>query len=245
MTSDPTLTESSSQPPSKGPGTPRTGASAPRRRPAPAWGALLSKYALVLLWLLMIGAFALVLPAGVSMGNAMQAILGSLTPLVFLGMAVVATMSVGEFDLSFASIYGLAGATVPSLVVLHGWSFPAAALAALAVALAFGFLNAALTVLVGINSVVVTLGTASVAGGLAFFISGETTVSGMDPLLSNLALSRVLGLPLIFWFGVLIVVAKNDIAHRSLAAQFAGREVLKTYLALTEGSVQYKTKEIA
>src|SRR5687767_865517 len=32
-----------------------------------------------------------------------------------------------------------------------------------------------------------------------------------------------------------LVVAKNDVAHRSLVRQFAGRAVLKTYLALVSG----------
>ena len=35
-----------------------------------------------------------------------------------------------------------------------------------------------------------------------------------------------------------ILVAKNDAAHRALAAQFAGRQVQKTYLALVHGSVE-------
>jgi ribose transport system permease protein len=178
---------------------------APLPRTGPRWGSVLSRYSLVLLWALMVAVFALVLPEGVSVSNAMKAIFGSLTPLVFLGMAVVSTMSVGEFDLSFASFYGLAGASVSALVVLHGWSFPAAALAAVALTLTFGLVNALLTVVVGISSVVVTLGTASVAGGLAFFISGQTTVSGMDIMLSRVALDRILGLPLIFWYGVILV----------------------------------------
>src|SRR5512133_1028445 len=36
----------------------------------------------------------------------------------------------------------------------------------------------------------------------------------------------------------LIVVAKRDEAHRKLAAQFAGREVKKTYIALVHGRVK-------
>lgn len=36
----------------------------------------------------------------------------------------------------------------------------------------------------------------------------------------------------------LILVAKNDAAHRKLAAQFAGREVKKTYIALVHGWVK-------
>ena len=37
----------------------------------------------------------------------------------------------------------------------------------------------------------------------------------------------------------LLVVAKNDIAHRKLAAQFARRKVKKTYLALVHGAVKH------
>src|SRR5437660_7288848 len=36
----------------------------------------------------------------------------------------------------------------------------------------------------------------------------------------------------------LIVVAKNDVAHRALSAEFAGRRVRKTYIALVHGWVQ-------
>jgi 23S rRNA pseudouridine1911/1915/1917 synthase len=43
----------------------------------------------------------------------------------------------------------------------------------------------------------------------------------------------------------LIVVAKNDEAHRKLAAQFARREVKKTYVALVHGSVQQERGTIS
>lgn len=166
---------------------------------------VLRRYSLVALWAVMVLALVVLVDGDVSAVNALRAVLGSQTPLVFLGLGVVITMAVGEFDLSFAGIFGLAGATVPALVVLHGWSWPAAAVAAVAVALVFGLVNAVLVVLVGISSVVVTLGVASAAGGIAFWVSGETTVSGMDVTLSRIALDRVLGLPLVFWYGVGLV----------------------------------------
>jgi 23S rRNA pseudouridine1911/1915/1917 synthase len=43
--------------------------------------------------------------------------------------------------------------------------------------------------------------------------------------------------------GVLLV-AKNDAAHRKLAAQFSGREVAKIYLALVQGAVKNETGRI-
>ncbi len=168
-------------------------------------GRLAQRFSLIVIWLLM-GAIFFVL-ADVPLSNFLQGIFARQTPLVFLGMAVVATMAVGEFDLSFPSIYALSGSTVAALVVLHGWSFPAAALAAIGLALLFGAINALLVVRAGINSVIVTLGLGSVALGLGGWISKETSVSGLDFGLSNIALARVLGLPMIFWYGLVLVLA--------------------------------------
>lgn len=183
---------------------------------------VLQRYSLVLIWLLMIALFTVLLPGDVSGPEALRAVFGSQTPLVFLGLGLVITMAVGEFDLSFAAIFGVAATTVPSLVVLYGWSFPAAAAAALLLALLIGALNALLVVFVGINSVVVTLGVGSVAGGAAYFISRETTVSGMDSALSVIALGRFLGLPLVFWYGVLLVA----VAAYVMSATPIGRHML-------------------
>jgi 23S rRNA pseudouridine1911/1915/1917 synthase len=46
-----------------------------------------------------------------------------------------------------------------------------------------------------------------------------------------------------FTSGVLLV-AKNDEAHQSLAAQFAGREVQKVYLTLVHGRVEAETGRV-
>ena len=42
----------------------------------------------------------------------------------------------------------------------------------------------------------------------------------------------------------LVIVAKNDVAHRKLAAQFSSRQVKKTYLALVHGSVKQESGTI-
>jgi 23S rRNA pseudouridine1911/1915/1917 synthase len=43
----------------------------------------------------------------------------------------------------------------------------------------------------------------------------------------------------------LVIVAKNDLAHRALAAQFQAREIHKTYMALVHGRVAKDDGEIA
>lgn len=167
---------------------------------------VLTRYSLVLIWILMIIILLAVVPNDVSPINALRAILGQQTPLIFLGLGVVITMAVGEFDLSFASIFGISAVTVPALVVLYGWSYPLAVLAAIAMALLWGLINALLIVKLKISSVVVTLGVASAAGGLAFWISRETTVSGIDPALGVIATGRFLDLPWIFWYGLVLAI---------------------------------------
>jgi ribose transport system permease protein len=192
----------------------------PARRRTPSLGHLAQRYSLIVLWIVM-GAVFFVL-ADVPLSNFLQGIFARQTPLVLLGLAVVVTMAVGEFDLSFPSIYALSGASVSSLVVLHGWSFPAAALAAVGLAMVFGMVNAVLVVRAGVNSVIVTLGVGSVALGLGSWISEATSVSGLDFGLSNLALARVAGLPLIFWYGVALVA----VAAYVMAATPLGRRIL-------------------
>jgi ribose transport system permease protein len=166
---------------------------------------VLSRYALVLLWIIMLLTMLAFVPGDVSVLAAMRTVFSQLTPVIFLALGLVITMSVGEFDLSFVGIFSICAISVPALVVLYGWPVGLAILGALAIALAFGAIIALLVVGLGVNSVVVTLGMWSIAGGLAFFMSGETTVSGLDPALSSITTTRVLGLPALFWYGVVVV----------------------------------------
>jgi ribose transport system permease protein len=154
----------------------------------------------------MVVLFLLLLPNGVDLANASRAVLGQQTPVVFLGLAVIVTIAVGEFDLSFAYVYGLAGTAFPALVVLHHWPVLPAILVALGAALLVGLVNAVLVVIVGINSIVVTLGTGTISLGIALFLSNQSNVSGLDPGLAEVALHRFLGLPAVFWYGVVLVI---------------------------------------
>jgi ribose transport system permease protein len=166
---------------------------------------VLHRYSLVILWILMILLFALILPNGLDLGTASRAVLGQQTPVIFLGLAVVILSAIGEFDLSFAFVYGLAGTLFCSLVVLYGWPVPLAAAAALAAAMLVGLVNAIFVVLIGVNSIVVTLGSGSLAYGMALLVCNQANVSGLDPALSQIALAPFLGLPAIFWYGVVLV----------------------------------------
>ena len=74
---------------------------------------LLSRYALVLLWIVMLLVLLAFVPGDVSPINAMRTVFSQITPVVFLGLGVVITMAVGEFDLSFAGIFSISAVAVP------------------------------------------------------------------------------------------------------------------------------------
>lgn len=165
-----------------------------------------TRYALIAVWVVMAIIFSLLLPDLFPTSGAFQAIFGSQTPLIFLGVAVVMLLVVGEFDLSFAANFGLAATLFPSLVVLYGWSTWMAALGAIVASVIVGTINAIFAVKVGLNSVVVTLATASLVEGLTLYAAQETSVAGLDPELSNITLTPFLGLPLIFWYGLALTL---------------------------------------
>ena len=75
-----------------------------------------------------------------------------------------------------------------------------------------------------VNALLHHIGTLSAAGGA----SRPGIVHRLDKMTSGL-----------------VIVAKNDAAHRALAAQFKSREIHKTYLALVHGRVAKDLGEIA
>ena len=134
----------------------------------------------------------------------MQAIFGSQSALLFLAVSALCTFVVGEFDLSFASVMGLSATIIPVLSALHHVNLLLSCLVALGAALACGVLNAIFIVKLKVPSLIVTLGTASLFLGIAELISSSTTVSVTNTSFSKIALHTFLGLPLSFYYGLIL-----------------------------------------
>ena len=92
--------------------------------------------------------------------------------LVALGLGL--TMLIGEFDLSVAGVFGLAGC----IAVLTGETYPwLGLLLALIVGCGFGAAQGLLMTMLGLGSVAVTLGGLLTATGLAYVITHNQTIS--------------------------------------------------------------------
>ncbi len=178
----------------------------PARRPSFDRRRFVSRYALVGLWLLMALVYGVLMPDTFLQTATLRSIFASQQVLVFLAIAALVTFVVGEFDLSVAATMGLAATLVPVLSVLHGWSLSLACVVAVLCASLVGLVNGLLVVKVGVEALIVTLGSSTLLLGLASLISKQATVSGLPTSFGDIALVEIGGLPISFYYGVVLAL---------------------------------------
>jgi ribose transport system permease protein len=165
------------------------------------------RYAIVVVWGLMILFYSLVEPSRFATSGTFKTIFSSQAALVFLSMAFLCTVIVGEFvDLSVAGILGLCATVVPVLSVMHDVPVWLASVIAVLIGIAAGAINGALVVGLGVNIIVVTLGMSTLLTGIALAISHLHVVSGLSTGFSEIALTDVAGLPISFYYGIALVL---------------------------------------
>lgn len=168
---------------------------------------LSERYAIVALWGVMIGVYSLLESSTFDTSGTFQTIFGSQAALVFLSMAFLCTVIVGDFvDLSVASILGLCATVVPVLSVFHHWNVALASVFAVLIGVCAGTVNGLLVVYAGVNTIVVTLGMSTLLTGIALAIAHLSAVSGLSNSFGNLALANVGGLPISFFYGIALVL---------------------------------------
>jgi len=156
-------------------------------------------------------------------------ILRTMSSVAIMAMGLTLVIVVGEIDLSFGAMYGLAANCLAVMWVVHGLPVYAAIPATLVVAVAIGTFNGFLVTTLKIPSFIVTLGSYNLLYGLSLWVSNSGTFnpnyppSGVDLPQGQLdffiGLTRSFGRyqlsAEVFWmFGVAVVV--GFLLHRSL-----------------------------
>ncbi|MGH2929596.1 MAG: ABC transporter permease, partial [Solirubrobacteraceae bacterium] len=190
------------------------GAAPPRSGPSaapPRWrlsGRQLGpRFAILVVWAAMIAVYSGTESSLFPHTGTFQTIFGSQQPLVFMTMALMCTIVVGEFvDLSVPAVFGFGATILPVLVVNHGWGvWPASIVAVLGCA-AVGAVNGFLVVKMGVNTIVVTLGMSTLLEGISLWMSNLNTISGLPGGFQKIALFDIGGLPISFYYGVILVL---------------------------------------
>jgi ribose transport system permease protein len=169
-----------------------------RRWPIDDFG---GRFGLLVLWALTIVVFSLLRPDTFATWANFQSIFGSQAVLLILALGLLLTLSVGELDLSITGVMTVAVVLVGFLNVKHGWALGPTLIVVLGFGLLAGLINAFFVVVVGVESIVVTLGMGTFLTGIASAINIETEV-GVAPDLVHAVSTQFLGLPLAFWYAV-------------------------------------------
>lgn len=169
---------------------------------------LAEAFALLAATLALGAVFGLLLPGIFLSWNNISSMLGSQAVLVVLGLALIIPLTAGDFDLSIASNLTLSAMIIAVLNAQQGWPLLGAIAVALSTGLIVGTVNAAFILYFRIPSLIVTLGTGTFITGLVLWISGSQTISGIDDgLVQWVTVNRLLGIPLAFYYALLLCVA--------------------------------------
>ena len=164
---------------------------------------LAERYGLVLVWAAIVVVFSLLRPETFFTVATLQTVLGSQAVLLVLTLGLLFSLRVGEFDLSVAGTMSLALVLVGYLNVLQGWPIGLAVAAALLAGVAVGAINAFMVLVVGVESIIATLGMGTLLLGIGFGINSEIT-DGVSASLTDAVTTRLLGLPLVFFYATLL-----------------------------------------
>lgn len=140
--------------------------------------------------------------------------------LVALGLGL--TMLIGEFDLSIAGVFGLAGCVAVLTGAGNAWI---GLLCALAVGALFGFAQGLVITVLDLGSVAVTLGGLLTASGLSYVITHNQTISSDNLDLAMTLNDRIAGL-----FSIRSLVAL--MAFVAAAVAFAGTRLGRDLIAI-------------
>lgn len=178
-----------------------------RVKGAVAWQSQAQRVALLAVWVLLVVALGALKPTTFLSAGNIESIFGTQVSLLVLSLAILLPITAGDYDLSVGANLMVTSLVLAILNVDGHWPVLLAAVAALGVGVAIGAVNALFVVVVGIDSFIVTLGMGTFLSGVALWISGSTTVSGVSPVFSQWIVSnRFLGLPLEFFYGIVMTV---------------------------------------
>ncbi len=166
----------------------------------------LHRVAIFVPWIGFIIIFGALRPDAFLSAGSLFAILNSQSPLVFLAIAIVPTLVVGDFDLSVAANAAFTSTIIATMTTIYGWSLWSAIALGVLSALIIGLTSAFLVVGLRLNSIIMTLGMATLIDGIATLISGSQTLSGLSSEFTAAFTFRVFGVQLSVFY-ILVVAA--------------------------------------
>jgi len=192
-------------------------------RPRKGMADWLEQSGLVILFGVVIVLFSLLRPDTFASAANWRSIATSQSVLAVVAMALLFPLVTGRFDISVGANVGLCSIVVAAAMSNHDLPLWVAVVAALVVGTLVGLVNGVLVSYLGVNSIITTLGTSTVIGGLVqAYTHGIPISSGLSPTLTNLSNQMFVGVPALFVLMALIAfVVWALLEHTALGRYFA------------------------
>lgn len=134
-----------------------------------------------------------------------------------IALGVVFQLSMGEIDLSTASIYGLTINLAAIVIVDHGADPWVAAAIGIVAGIALGAFNGVLATIFKVPAIIITLGTLSVFKGLTLVLAGGGFIYGLprEHAFFTTFGSTPLGIPMVIWAFATLTVGLSLVYTRT------------------------------
>ncbi|NWF69706.1 MAG: ABC transporter permease [Chloroflexi bacterium] len=145
-----------------------------------------------------------------------RAMFVGLTPTAIIAVGMVILLVSGGFDLSVGAVLALSG-TICARLVLDGMEQPVAVFGVLLMGAGIGFINGLLVTKLKINPLVATLGTLSIARGIAQVLTEGVSISGLPATFGTTGSAQIANIPYMVLM-MLVIVIIGDLALRHTRA---------------------------
>lgn len=183
----------------------------------------LESVTLPLAWVIVIILFVFLRPGSFATWGNVTSLLSSQAVLMIVALAVLPPLTSGDFDLSVGSVVGMSAMLIALLNTKAQLPILLAIFIALAASVLVGVLNAWLCVKMGLDTLIVTLGTGTFVVGVAAMVSNMQMLSGIDNGFVRVVIGlKLAGIPLVFYYGIAIalivwyVLAYTPVGRRAL-----------------------------
>jgi ribose transport system permease protein len=154
-----------------------------------------------------------------------QNIATSQSVLAVIALALIFPLVGGRFDVSVGNNMGVCVILLSALMGNHGIPAVPAALITVAVGALLGAINGVIVTVLGVNSIIATIGTGTVMSGLVqAYTKGIPINTGLSPTLINLSADHIVGIPVLF----LIMLAIAAVVWFVLTQSPYGRRLYAT-----------------
>jgi ribose transport system permease protein len=165
------------------------------------------QFGLPALFALMILVFCLLRPETFATAANFRNIATSQSVLAIAALALILPLTGGRFDVSVGSTLGLCAIVSAALMGKHGYGLVPAIIVTVAVGAAIGLVNGVVVAYLGVNSIIATIGTGTVIGGIVqAYTKGVPITDGISTRLTELSGKSLIGIPQMFLIMLVIAV---------------------------------------